>query len=222
MPIPNVYSKQKTILPTYSFTDIVQRNGILQLFGAKKDEGYFLTPYEINSQGAGTYDTLPSTPTTVFSGAFAITIQTPMIVDGLTTCQVPVSLKSRTNASTCTTNSNIWVTKDSGNISTTIINEAGTQLQNTSGSTTTWRDFINQIETDFPKTAFKIGDTLTLTVAITSSCGAGTGDHVVFHDPAGRATDDVVLEEANVAGGVNRTSADTTQMILNLPVIIDI
>lgn len=184
-PSPNVVS--------FSFTDIAQGRGTLTLYGFWHQEDGGSIEYKLTENASlkshQQYRSKSSSFTTSYAKEwdldFDIEMGRPIIFDGQFTANIPISMTSDSGFSVGAY-PHVRVRKWDGATETEIANGKGTEQGAAAGATESW---THVVAFDIPRTKFKKGEYLRITVEVwaRSSSGTPTGDTRIGTDPANRA-----------------------------------
>jgi len=207
MTIPLKYRKSPLAAATFSFQELAEGQTYITLYGAKDQDGFFLTsnsaaysdfPYTlVVTGGSGVYET-------ILNATFATGFGKTQTLNGNMLVNVPMA--SGTSGASPLHKVTITVSKNA----TQLVQEISTELTMTSPTPSTVQ--IKAIKLVVPKTVFNVGDTLNIVVLAEKKCTAGANHNVVVsHDPANRNVDSVT--------GLTHVN---NQMVFYIPVEADI
>jgi hypothetical protein len=214
MGVPRVYRNSgEGVIATYNFFDIAGGSGIVTFYGATDQSGNgILTNNAISTDSVETAKVITSDNfTKEIDKDFDVTINKATTVDGITTINVPLTLR-RTNGAP-----QAYITaklrKYSGTTETEIA--SGTSATITEAIDDTYNhDPIVLIRFDTPQTVFKRGDILRVTLEVYAKIADAANYVIIAHDPKGRYNTYMATPYF--------ASPDSTQFIVNLPIKIDL
>lgn len=218
--VPTIFRSGAGNLVNYNYTDILQGVGYITLYGAiDQSSSGILTPHSLAS------DQVAST-TSVISGAYALaidktfdmTVNTPLSVKGITNIVVPLDLSVAGTSKSARAYIDATLSKVTNGVATTIKNISGAELVDTTdgaGTETYSHEKLMLLRFDTPQTNYGRGDTIRLNTKVYAKYLAApiTATVSLGHDPQDRSS--------TISGCIFGTG-ESTQMILSLPVRIDL
>ena len=202
---------------TFNAVDILTGTGYVTLYGGKTDQGYALSNIQFYSQGVGTYENITTTADTLeITANFDVVINKPINVNGKMIVTTPCQLRLGQTNEQIHAYVKVYLKKGS----TTIASATGTQADTFDvNDVDVFPTFTTELTIDNER--FNRGDTLRVTVEVYAwqQNAGGTPRVILYHDPQGRANDYFLSEDA---GAAPADADDTTVMLVQLPVRIDI
>lgn len=203
--IPVIYRNQgEGSVASYDWIDLADGLGYVTLYGATANisGAGILTKNTLYSDKIGTDYTVGGGWAKISQINFDSIINKPLTIRGKTLINVPIA-GNHFVADTGAGYIHAYLRKVTSGTTVEIANLSTAHIKTTHA-------FMTLINLETPLTLFKKGDTLRLTVEVWGSDG-GTGIISIGHDPKNRY--DANLQFANT---------DNTQLVLNLPVVIDL
>lgn len=184
----------------YDFIDIITGKGIIELYGSDYRTGttqtYILTTKPFYAQqGFVAY-----AAASAVDQDFDIKLQRPLILDGDMYVGIPMIVDGTGNDSVIMT---CLLRKWDGTTETEIVSDTQTRTPLPGGLFNMW-----MFKLSIPRTGYKSGETIRVTVQVTVPTGK---IYTIFWDPKNRS---------KINGTIN--TAETTQLIVQLPVVANI
>lgn len=197
-------------LRTYDFADAAT-GGSLTFYAGRTVDGYRLSTLDFytNNKKHTNNTTTATTYTLVSDIDFDVTLKKPMIIDGTAIINVSYSCACTVN------NANgyvvVKVRKWDGTTETNLVTSSNSTVSTSSG--TTHVPITGCLDVTVPRTTFRQGETLRITVEgwLKADSGGGTADLSIYHDPKNRAAD-----------GSGGATVDTTMLLAQMPVKVDL
>ena len=193
MPLNKIYQKTgDTPIQTFSFTDLATGQGYVRYFAATGTDENILTTNVVLSneiQTVVSFASLSSTPALAIDLDFDIEFKVPQTIEGKAIVNVTIGTESESGGTSTNTFIIAKIRKVSGGVETDLAENQSDTLQASDAAIETK---VMLIEIEVPKTAFKIGDILRLTIEqwhFGLAGGTSNGDTGFAHDPKARVSD---------------------------------
>lgn len=207
MAVPTFYRKNpEGVVASANYGDIIAGRSYVEVEACVSSSARFLTTVTVPSNHPTAADGRYSTAAANLDEDYDIKLLKPFTIVG--DCYVYFSAYSINNSTSTSASCAIYIRKWVEATSTETTIASGSQVydsENTgagyqTGKTMSWKF-------NLPKTHFKIGETLRLTLQSTAPTNSGTIQY--FHDPSNRATQGSV-------------TLDTARMVIALPIKADL
>lgn len=226
--IPQNFRKSSQTTTLYNFVDTMQGVGILPLYAATDQtsaSGGILTTSTTPSDDIQTKADVADTSYALKMDLdFDVTVNIPITFEGIASVAIPLYPIASLNGDEETMYGKVfaYIRKWDGTTETTLVSGASVQVYeyHESSAQRIGHESLVLLKLDVPNTTFKVGEVLRLTTRVLAYKGPGTPTNArvfIGHDPAGRYN--TVFEGA---GSQGFASPKPTQLILNMPVKIDI
>ena len=211
MTIPATFRKKgERTITTQSYIDIAKKQAYILLYGGQTNTGgsdaYILSNITFWSNDILTVANYEN-GNTVLDLDFDMKIdKTPIIVEGVGIVTIPYLQARTTDVAAASMYAKAWFRHYDGTTETEV---ASGQGETDSGDNIfTARGVLKAIQFTIPKTKFKAGDTLRLTITVYTAGAAGNGYAGIGHDPKNR----------------EMAASDTTPSVLqfHLPIRMDL
>jgi len=216
-PVPVQYRKSAPTLVNVNFTDLITNNGILELFGGKTADNYLLSSFVFysNADGKITF----TGDNTAGDIDFDALIENQITLEGKGIVTVPLlHIQGGGATSDVDTTMTVLLRKWDGSTETEIVSENVSANSLTTIATDTSDGYVWTVDFTIPRTVFKAGETLRITV--TTTAPGASKEIGICHDPKDRDT----LSGGNNVGssGDTHIQPDTTVLTALLSVPLDI
>lgn len=216
----------EAISANISFQELAAGSGIVTLYGARDNSTYLLTKDNVYSDQIITKVTtgLSTSYTKIMDLDFDLYIAKSITLKGLASFNIPLKTYVATVSKFSYTYAIIKVRKWDGVTETEIANVTSGEVYWSQTSNDLFEYFpegdlstkpMRLARLSIPKTVYKSGEYLRITIEVYGkiSSGASSYQFELGHDPAGRNT---------FSGGSDFEATDSTKMIFNIPVVVDL
>lgn len=223
--IPERFVSPPSALVTYSSTDIAANTGYINFYGWYDGTTYYLTPYNIPAMTTATHGTTVSTSLVqLINPTFQYTFAVPTIIQA-GEAYLTATVQHQSGTLNRQTRIDFVLTLSGASSVTTLVSASGAQYQTTGSVPTPYStartSTIGRIGQRYD---VAVGDVLKCEVRVYGSVSSGTSRAwYLYHDAADRAYISGASEVIDTAGtGYHFTSFNKNNLVLNLPILLDI
>ena len=227
MPTPRLYRKsQEAAIASYNYTDLASGSGFVNMYAGVSVDKKKLSPYEFWSDRVAT-GTANVTTTSGYElqtdTDFDLEFLKPQIIEGETIINVPVGYHALSDGAALGIYVICKVRKWDGTTETELASNTSTTLATTDSDIGTTEAAVMAIDVDIPRTHFKAGEFLRLTIEMYASVSAAATAHFFYgHDPKARYTTLNETEDKFDFGTTWMTNAISSILLFQVPFRIDI
>ena len=216
----NFRKSQETAVATYNYTDIASGTGFVIFYAGKLADSNVLSSFTFYSDNVlePTAALTATTYTLLNDDDYDVMFNTPRAIEGNAIITVPMGMYPTANDKNVTLKATVTIRKWDGTTETDIATNDGVFEINGASSATLYTK-MTAIDITVPRTSFKAGETLRLTIAFYGKVETAGNSKVWYgHDPKSRPTTDEEL-----AASANYTfSTDPSILEFHCPFKLDL
>ena len=227
MAVPIIYREgQARSIASYNYVDLASGTGYVDFYAGKTVDTNRLSANAFWSDKVCTGTTSVATTTGYEKQSdvdFDIEFVLPQTVDGKTIINVPIAFHALSDGAAIGVYCICKVRKYDGTTETDLVENQSTIIATTNSVINTTESGIVCVDVDIPKTTFKGGETLRLTIELWGSVSAAATSNFFFgHDPKSRTTTNIEDDTTFDFGTTYQTNTTESNLIFQVPFRIDL